>query len=139
MTKKAIWFSIILAVLGIMDSTYLLIYKISKNNAMCLGSGDCSTVNASRYSMIYGIPVSLLGILAYLAILIILILEFRTILSSENATYLVFGSSLVGVLFSVYLTYVEFFVIHAVCPFCIVSAIIITLIFIISTIKLIRA
>jgi len=139
MTKKLTWVSLILTVLGVLDSAYLLIYKISNNNAMCLGSGDCSTVNASRYSEINGIPVSLLGLFAYLAILILLILEIRILFSSDNSNLLVFGISLVGVLFSVYLTYIEFFVIHAVCPFCIISAIVIVLIFIISIIKLVKA
>ena len=139
MTKKLTWVSLILTVLGVLDSAYLLIYKISNNNAMCLGSGDCSTVNASRYSEINGIPVSLLGLFAYLAILILLILEIRILFSSDNSNLFVFGISLVGVLFSVYLTYIEFFVIHAVCPFCIISAIVIVLIFIISIIKLVKA
>jgi uncharacterized membrane protein len=136
MNKKLIWASLVLAFIGMLDSVYLLIYKISKNNAMCLGNGDCSTVNASRYSEIYGIPVSLLGILAYLAIMALLFLELRKIISRENSTLLVFGLSLVGVIFSAYLTYVEFYVIHAVCPFCIISAIVIALIFVISIIRL---
>jgi uncharacterized membrane protein len=136
MNKKLIWASLVLAFIGMLDSVYLLIYKISKNNAMCLGNGDCSTVNASRYSEIYGIPVSLLGILAYLAIMALLFLELRKIISRENSTLLVFGLSLVGVIFSSYLTYVEFYVIHAVCPFCIISAIVIALIFVISIIRL---
>jgi uncharacterized membrane protein len=136
MNKKLIWASLVLAFIGMLDSVYLLIYKISKNNAMCLGNGDCSTVNASRYSEIYGIPVSLLGILAYLAIMALLFLELRKIISRDNSTLLVFGLSLVGVIFSAYLTYVEFYVIHAVCPFCIISAIVIALIFVISIIRL---
>ena len=139
MTKKLNWVSLVLTAIGILDSVYLFIYKITNNYAMCLGSGECSTVNASRYSMIYGIPVSLLGILAYLAIFILLILELRKVFSSDNSNLLVFGISLVGVLFSAYLTYIEFYVIHAVCPFCIISAFVITLIFIISIIKLVRA
>lgn len=139
MTKKLNWVSMILTITGILDSVYLFIYKISNNNAMCLGSGECSTVNASRYSTINGIPVSLLGILAYLAIFILLILELRKVFSSDNSNLLVFGISLVGVLFSAYLTYIEFYVIHAICPFCIISAVVITLIFIISIIKLVRA
>jgi uncharacterized membrane protein len=136
MNKKLIWASLVLAFIGMLDSVYLLIYKISKNNAMCLGNGDCSTVNASRYSEIYGIPVSLLGILADLAITALLFLELRKIISRENSTLLVFGLSLVGVIFSAYLTYVEFYVIHAVCPFCIISAIVIALIFVISILRL---
>ena len=135
MSKKNTLVSLILAVLGVVDSTYLLIYKISKNNAMCLGNGDCATVNASRYSEIYGIPVSLLGILAYLAIVVVLILGLRKMINPDNSNLIVFGLSLVGVIFSAYLTYIEFFVIYAVCPFCIISAVIITLIFIFSIIQ----
>jgi uncharacterized membrane protein len=139
MTTKITWASMILAVIGLLDSAYLFIYKISKNNAMCLGSGDCSTVNASRFSEIKGIPVSILGFIAYLAIIILLFVEIRKLYSSENSNLMVFGISLVGVLFSAYLTYIEFYVIHAVCPFCVLSAVVITLIFIISIIKLVKA
>jgi uncharacterized membrane protein len=139
MNKKMTWTSIILALIGVLDSTYLFIYKISKNNAMCLGNGDCATVNASRYSEINGIPISLLGLLAYLAILALLIFEFRNIVTKENSNLLVFGISLVGVIYSAYLTYIEFYVIFAVCPFCIISAVVITAIFIISIIKLLKA
>lgn len=132
------WGSIFLSILGVLDSLYLLIYKYSSNDEMCLGSGDCATVNYSRYSEIYGIPVALLGMLAYLAILIILSLEPHWKLASRYSTYLVFGASLVGFLFSAYLTYIEFFVIFAICPFCIASAIILTMIFILSTYRLVK-
>ena len=94
MNKKLIWASIVLTIIGVLDSTYLLIYKISKNNAMCLGNGDCSTVNASSYSEIYGIPVSLLGLLAYLVILALLIFELSNIFTKENSNLLVFCSLL---------------------------------------------
>jgi uncharacterized membrane protein len=139
MTKKLTWISIILSLIGVLDSTYLFIYKISKNNAMCLGNGDCATVNASRYSMIYGIPVSLLGMFAFLAILVLLIFEYRNIFTKGNSNLLIFGITLVGVIFSAYLTYIEYFVIFAVCPFCILSATVITLLFIISIYKLFKA
>ena len=139
MIKKFTWASIILASIGVLDSIYLFIYKISNNNAMCLGNGDCATVNASRYSEIYGIPVSLLGLFAYLAILTLLIFEIRNIVTKGNSNLLVFGISLVGVIFSSYLTYIEYFVIYAVCPFCILSAIVITLVFILSIYKLLKA
>jgi len=139
MTSKITWASMVLAIIGLLDSAYLFIYKISKNNAMCLGSGDCSTVNASRFSEIKGIPVSILGFIAYLAIIILLFLEIRKLYSSENSNLMVFGISLVGVFFSAYLTYIELYVIHAVCPFCVLSAVVITLIFIISIVKLVKA
>ena len=138
MDKGLKWASIVTAILGGLDATYLLIYKLTSAQAMCLGSGDCSTVNSSRYSEIHGIPVSLLGLLAYLAIIIIHALETRCRFLKQNGNLLVFGLSLAGVLFSAYLTYVELYVIHAVCPFCVVSAILITIVFILAIIRLIR-
>ena len=50
--------SSILVVVGLLVSIYMTIYKVTSNDALCLGSGDCSTVNASRYSEVYGIPVA---------------------------------------------------------------------------------
>jgi uncharacterized membrane protein len=132
------WASAILAILGIADATYLLIYKYSSNDRMCLGNGGCATVNYSPYSEIYGIPVALLGILAYLAIFVVLALESRWKLAEEHGRLAVFGMGLVGVLFSAYLTYIEAYVIHAYCPFCVTSAILITIIFILAIIRLIK-
>ena len=138
MDKGLKWASIVTAILGGLDAAYLLIYKLTSAQAMCLGSGDCSTVNSSRYSEIYGIPVALLGLLAYLAIIVIHALETRSRFIEQNGNLLVFGLSLLGVLFSAYLTYVELYVIHAVCPFCVASAVLMTIIFILSLIRLIR-
>jgi uncharacterized membrane protein len=138
MDKGLKWASIVTAILGGLDAAYLLVLKLTSAQAMCLGSGDCSTVNSSRYSEINGIPISLLGLLAYLAIIGILAIETRSRFLKQNGNLLVFGLSLVGVLFSAYLTYVELYVIHAVCPFCVASAILITIIFILAIIRLIR-
>jgi uncharacterized membrane protein len=139
MDKGFKWASIVTAILGGLDAAYLLIYKLTSAQAMCLGSGDCSTVNSSRYSETFGgIPVSLLGLLAYLTIIGIHALETRSRFLKQNGNLLAFGLSLLGVLFSAYLTYVELYVIHAVCPFCVASAILITIIFILAIIRLIR-
>jgi len=139
MDKGLKWASIVTAILGGLDAAYLLIYKLTSAQAMCLGSGDCSTVNSSRYSETFGgIPVSLLGLLAYLTIIGIHALETRSRFLKQNGNLLAFGLSLLGVLFSAYLTYVELYVIHAVCPFCVASAILITIIFILAIIRLIR-
>jgi len=138
MKNKTIWSILVLAGFGLADSIYLFIYKLSNNTAMCLGNGGCATVNVSRYSELYGIPVSLLGIFAYLAIIILLLLELRNFVSEDVSILLVFGVSLVGILFSAYLTYIEYFVIYAVCPFCVASAVITTILFILSSIRLVR-
>jgi len=130
--------SIALVVIGVLDSIYMTIYKLTDNNAMCLGSGDCSSVNASKYSEIYGIPVALVGVGGYLAILILHLLENRNQHLRANGTLYIFGLALTGFLFTLYLIYVEFALLKALCPFCLVSQAAMTLIFIISVIRLVR-
>lgn len=131
--------TMIAAVIGLIDSIYLLVIKLTDNRTLCIqGVGDCWTVNTSRYSEWMGIPVSVLGILGYLAIIIVLFLETRNQFFNENGIYMLFGFSLLGTLYSIYLTYIEFFVIHAVCPFCIVSALIMLSIFILSIFRLVK-
>jgi uncharacterized membrane protein len=132
------WSTIILAILGTLDAIYLLVLKYTQAEAMCVGNHGCITVNNSVYSEIYGIPVSVFGIMAYLVIVAIVLVESRIKLARENGPLAVLGISLAGVAFSAYLTYLEFYVIHAVCPFCITSAIVITLIFILAVIRLIK-
>jgi uncharacterized membrane protein len=104
---------------------------------MCLGNGGCSTVNASPYSEVYGIPVAVIGLIGYSAILAALVLENYSSFFRENGPMLEFGMGLVGVVYSAYLTYLELNVIHALCPFCVASAIVITLCFAFALIRLI--
>jgi uncharacterized membrane protein len=135
-SKLLTWSSLVLTLLGAADAIYLLVLKITQAEVMCVGSHGCITVNNSSYAEVYGIPISVIGLFAYLAIAAILILEPRWKLASDNGPLAVFGISLVGVLYSVYLTYIELYVIFAVCPFCVASAILITLIFILAIIRL---
>ena len=132
------WSTVIITILGAADALYLLIYKLTGNPHMCLGNGGCHNVNFSPYSEINGIPVSVFGICAYLAILCILVLEARVKIAKEYGPLAIFGISLGGVAFTVYLTYLEIYVIHALCPFCVASATIITFIFILAIIRLVK-
>ncbi len=132
------WSTVGFAILGAADAVYLLIYKLTGNPHMCLGNGGCHNVNFSPYSEIRGLPVSVFGIAAYLAILCILVLETRVKIAKENGPLAIFGISLCGVAFTAYLTYLEIYVIHAICPFCVVSAIVITFIFILAIIRLVK-
>lgn len=132
------WASFVLACLGVFDSVYLLVYKLTGNNAMCVGSGGCHDVNFSSYSEIGGIPVSVLGIIAFLVIAVVLLLEHRLKIALEYGPLAIFGISLGGVAFTAYLTWLEIYIIHAICPFCVASAVIISLIFILAIIRLIK-
>lgn len=130
--------SVALVVLGLLVSIYMTIYKYSGNDNMCLGSGDCHTVNASRYSEVNGIPVAVFGIGGYLAILAVLYFETRNRFFKDNATLMVFGMALTGFLFTVWLIYVEIALLKAICPFCVTSQVAMTLIFILAVWRLIR-
>jgi uncharacterized membrane protein len=132
--------SIILAIAGFVDASYLVWIKISQNKALCfIGAGDCFSVNNSKYSDWFGIPVALLGALVYLTIFIILFFEGRNDFFEENGSLLVFGLSLVGVVFSAYLTYIEAVVLRTICPFCVISAITMLLTFVLSVFRLTRS
>jgi uncharacterized membrane protein len=130
--------TIALAILGLLVATYMTIYKLTDNDAMCIGSGGCSVVNASRYSEVNGIPVALIGVGGYAAILAILFLERRPGFFQENGSMILFGISLVGFLFTLYLIFVEIVLIKAYCPFCLTSQAVMTIIFILSVTRLIR-
>lgn len=138
MDKKLYWGAIISAVAGAAVSIYMTIYKLTDNNSMCLGSGDCATVNASKYSEVYGIPLGIIGLVGYAGILLVLWLEKRHPLGKEYGNLLAMGMSFSGFIYSLYLTYLELYVIKAICPFCVASAVAITLCFIFTFIRFVR-
>ena len=138
MEKRLSQLAIILTAIGLLVSVYMTIYKITSNDSMCIGSQDCSVVNASRYSEIYGIPVAVLGVVGYTAILGVLLLERNHGFFKQNGSMLFFGLSLTGFLFTLYLIFLEVALIKAYCPFCIASQAAMTLIFILSVVRLVR-
>lgn len=130
--------SIALVIIGLAVSIYMTIYKISGNDGMCLGSGDCSTVNASRFSEVNGIPVAVFGIIGYAAILFVHIFETRNEFFRKNGTLLIFGMGLTGFLFTLWLVYVELVLLNAICPFCVTSQVAMTIIFILAVVRLFK-
>ncbi len=132
-------FSLIAAVVGLLNSLYLTWIKLSHNESICLqGLGDCATVNTSRYAEVFGIPIAIFGAGAYLAILVVLLFEDKIDFLKDNGTLVLFGISLAGVLYSAYLTYLEIAVIRAICPFCVISAIMMLSIFGLTVTRLVR-
>lgn len=127
-TKTYGLITLILSTLGITLSVYLtyLYYAKAQATFCAIGSG-CDTVRESPYSAILGIPVSVFGIIGYLSIFI---LSLVSVSYSRTRWLLLYFLSLVGFVFSAYLTYVELFVIKAICPYCVASAFIITVILI---------
>lgn len=138
MEKRLSRLAIALTVIGLLVSIYMTIYKITSNDSMCIGSKDCSVVNASRYSEVYGIPVAVIGVFGYAAILALLLLERKNSFLQQNGSMAFFGLSLTGFLFTLYLIFVEITLIKAYCPFCITSQVAMTLIFILSVIRVVQ-
>lgn len=138
MNKQLSQLAIGLTILGLLVSIYMTIYKLTDNEKMCIGSGGCSVVNASRYSEINGIPVAVLGVVGYSAILAVLFLEKKVGFFKENGSMIFFGLSLTGFLFTLYLIYVEVALLQEYCPFCITSQAAMTVIFILSVIRLVQ-
>jgi uncharacterized membrane protein len=138
MDKRIRQIMIALTIIGLLVSIYMTIYKLTDNDSMCIGNSGCSVVNASRYSEVNGIPVALIGVGGYLAILAILFLDQRPGFFRENGTMILFGLSLVGFLFTLYLIFVEIVLIRALCPFCLTSQAVMTIIFILSVTRLIQ-
>jgi len=114
--------SIGLAAIGIAVAGYLTWVHYAGLNPVCVGgSHGCETVQASRYAEVAGIPVAVIGLAGYLALL-------ATALAGGFAARAA-GAALAvgGVAFSAYLTYLELFEIHAICQWCVASAVVMLL------------
>ena len=111
-------------------------YSAAAEGRFCSAAAGCGTVNTSPYASIRGVPVAVLGLAGYAAIAALALVSRRRADVRRHLPLAVFGVSLIGVLYSAYLTYLEFFVIHAVCPWCLLSAGLMTLIFLLSVAQL---
>lgn len=133
------WTQAGLAVLGLLVSLYLTWIKVSGGSAYCAGVGDCDTVQSSIYSEMSGLPIALFGAGFYAIVLILTMVRRRV--TRQQAEYALLGQLmlvLAGTLYSGYLTYIELYVLEAICPYCVVSAIIVTLLLALSAFDLIR-
>jgi uncharacterized membrane protein len=130
----------VLALIGLFVSGYLSLYNLGLLGVIQCGIGGCMVVQSSAYAWFpprtvsdVGIPVATMGIIAYATLLLIALVGVQPRwVTSRWIAMALFGFSAVGVLFSAWLTYLEAAVIHAWCQWCVVSAIIITLIFLLS-------
>jgi uncharacterized membrane protein len=129
-----------LAVAGLGISSYLSYTHWAHATVACGGLGSCNEVNSSKYAELAGIPVAFLGALSYLA-LIASALAWLWWRPAGLAWPVMFfwGLSLFGVLYSAYLTYVEVFVLEAICVYCVASAAVMLASLLISTGWIVRA
>jgi uncharacterized membrane protein len=125
--------TLVLALLGIAIAGYLTWVHYADLEPVCVGGGGgCERVQASRWAELAGIPVAVLGLGGYIAILATLALPEEP--GSLAAAFL----SLVGFGFSAWLTYVEIVKIDAICQWCVASAIVMTALALVSVARLLR-
>jgi len=134
-TKRTILAALALA--GIFVALYLLLYKIGIVGNLSCSIGSCETVNTSKWAVLLGAPVAAWGVVFYVVMfsLAVASLQDRYADSLAMSKLLVLVSG-IGVAFSAWLTFLELFVIHAICQWCVISAIIVTLIFLVSVLDL---
>jgi len=127
--RRAIVF---LSVLGIGIATYIAIVEGGGGTPACVaGGGGCATVAKSSYSHIAGINIAIFGIIGY--VLLFISAFFRNDLVRLGG----FAVALGGFGFSVYLTYLELYVINAICQWCVASAILMTILFVLNAMRLV--
>ena len=119
-----------LAVIGLAVASYLTYVHYAGISPACTAGQSCVKVQTSQWSKLGGVPVALIGLIGYIAILASLLVPDR-----EEARLATLGLTLVGFGFSAYLTYRELFSIHAICEWCASSAVILTLLLILSVIR----
>jgi uncharacterized membrane protein len=130
----------VLALLGLLVSIYLTLYKVGLVGSIQCGVGGCSVVQASEYAVFLGVPVALWGVGAYGVLLALALAGLQPAWAQDRRiAWAIFVIAAGGFVFAMYLTYLEAFVIHAWCRWCVVSAVLITGILLLSVPPLRRA
>ena len=131
MTKRMIVAALALA--GIFISLYLALYKIGVIGELSCSIGSCETVNTSKWATFLHLPVAVWGLLFYIDVFLISVLGTTRSFENESlVSVLLVAEAAIGVLFSAWLTYLELGVIHAICIWCVTSALVVTMIFVVS-------
>jgi uncharacterized membrane protein len=122
-----------MSMVGVFVASYLYLYKIGKIGTMACGTGGCETVQTSEWARFFGIEVSLIGLLGYLGLFLVAMVGLQPPFAARRGvSLLLVAMSGLGVAFAFYLTVLEVMVIHAICRWCVASAVIILLVFVAS-------
>jgi uncharacterized membrane protein len=123
---------IVVSAAGVVVATYLTYVHYKPAALICTTGGGCETVQQSKYAVLAGIPVAILGLAAWALALVLAIWD------SELARTLLLAIALVALAFAVYLVVLQLFVIEAVCTWCMINDLAITPIFVVLTLLRLR-
>lgn len=124
----------VIAFIGLGVAAYLTYIHYSGSQILCIAGDPCKTVQTSVYSKLAGVPVALIGLIGYVLIFASLLAPER-----EETRLATLCLAAVGFGFSAYLTGREVFSIHAICPWCVSSAIMMTVLFVLSVWRFLSA
>ena len=120
----------LIALIGVFVSLYLTLYKLGYIGTLACGTGGCETVQLSKWGDFLGVPVAGWGVVYYAAVLALTVAGVQErFAGSRRLTTALLVVTGWGVLFTLWLTYLELFVIHAICRWCVGSATMAVLLF----------
>ncbi len=127
----------LLALAGVFVALYLTLYKLGYIGTLVCAVGSCETVQTSKWATFLGFPVGAWGVAYYVGVLVLSLAGLAPALAEKPwVSQLLVVITGVGVAFSLWLTYLELFVIHAICQWCVISAVLAILLFVISWLDL---
>ena len=112
----------VISAIGVVVSAYLTWVHYSGNLALCVGVGGCESVQGSRFAVAGGVPVALIGLGGFAVIFALAVLRLRQAPPAWADTA-IFALSVAATVYVSYLTYIELFVLGAVCPWCVAVAV----------------
>src|SRR2546430_7170736 len=114
-------------------ATYLWLYKMGVIGVLQCGTGGCEAVQASRYAELFGVPVAFVGVAGYALLLGVGLVGIQPAFATDRRVALVLAAlATAGFAFALYLTAIELLVLHAICRWCVASAVIITAIWVLA-------
>jgi len=128
---------VLLALVGLLVATYLWLYKIGMLGELQCGTGSCEYVQTSRFAELFGIPVAFYGVVGYAGLLGLGLAGLQPRFAANRRVGALLATlATAGFAFTLYLTAIELFVLHALCRWCVVSAVIMTAIWVLSIVGL---
>jgi uncharacterized membrane protein len=127
----------LVALAGVFVALYLTLYKLGYIGTLVCAVGSCEKVQTSKWATFLGFPVGAWGVAYYVSVLAVALAGLTPPLAERRGvSFLLVGMTGIGVLFSAWLTYLELFVIDAICQWCVISALLATALFVISWLDL---
>jgi uncharacterized membrane protein len=123
---------VLVGLVGLFVALYLLLYQMGFYGSLLCGAGSCEVVQASKYARFLGQPVPLWGTAWYAGLLVLAFLALGPAAGKRWVERLLAVLVTGGLLFSAYLTGIELFVLHALCMWCVVSAVLTVILFVLA-------